>query len=278
MIPTLLLAALAAAAGCRDLPEMLRIDAGPFWVGSDAGERALADRLSSPAVREARWFDAELPRQRATLPTFCIDRLLVTQARYARFVAATGHRPAGISRPQYVEQGFLVHDYEREVAPYLWQGGQPPARLADHPVVLVSARDAEAYCRWRDPMLRLPSEAEWEKAARGADGRIFPWGDAWDPARLNSAARGPGSTTPVTRYPAGASPYGLLDAVGNVFQWTGTPLPDGRRLLKGCAWDDEAGLCRPAFRHGRPPGSRHILIGFRCARSAGDAAAPGPVR
>ncbi len=81
MIPTLLLAALAAAAGCRDLPEMLRIDAGPFWAGSDAGERALADRLSSPAVREARWFDAELPRQRATLPTFCIDRLLVTQAR-----------------------------------------------------------------------------------------------------------------------------------------------------------------------------------------------------
>jgi formylglycine-generating enzyme required for sulfatase activity len=277
-MPALLLAALAAAPGCRNDPEMLRIEGGPFWMGSHAGERVLAMRLSSPRVREAGWFAAEVPRRQIVLPAFCIDRLLVTRARYARFVAAAGHRPPGISRKQYVEQGFLVHDYDGEVTPYLWREAEPPASLADHPVVLVDVRDAEAYCRWRDPALRLPSEAEWEKAARGPDGRILPWGNAWDPTRLNSAERGPGGTTPVTPYPAGASPYGLLDAVGNVFQWTATSLPDGRRLLKGCAWDDEAGLCRPAFRHGRPAWSRHILIGFRCAGSADDPPARGPTR
>ena len=206
MIPALLLAALTAAPGCRNEPEMLGIDGGSFWMGSHAGERVLAMRLSSPAVREAGWFGAELTRRQVTLPAFCIDRLLVTQTRYARFVAATGHRAPGLSREQYVRQGFLVHDCDREVTPYLWRDGELPAGLPDHPVVLVDARDAEAYCRWRDPAPRLPSEAEWEKAARGPDGRIFPWGYAWDPTRLNSAERGPGGTTPVTRYPAGASP------------------------------------------------------------------------
>jgi formylglycine-generating enzyme required for sulfatase activity len=278
VITVLFFGALAAASGCPDPQDMLLIRGGPFSMGSHAGERILAMRLSSPAVREAGWFRAELPRRHVVLPAFCIDRLLVSQARYARFVAATGHRAPGLSREQYIRQGFLVHDYDGEVRAYLWHGREPPARRADHPVVLVDAHDAEAYCRWRDPALRLPSEAEWEKAARGADGRIFPWGNAWDPARLNSAQRGPARTTPVADYPAGASPYGVLDAVGNVFQWTATSLPDGRRVLKGCAWDDEAGLCRPAFRHGRPPASRHILIGFRCAAPAEDRPAPEPSR
>jgi len=159
----------------------------------------------------------------------------------------------------------LVHPYDAEVTLYLWVNGAPPERLARHPVVLVNAADAEAYCRWRNPALRLPTEAEWEKAARGDDGRMFPWGNRWDPSQLNSATRGPGGTTPVDRFPSGASPYGVWDAAGNVFQWTASALADGRRLLKGCAWDDEPGLCRPAFRHGRPAESRHILIGFRCA-------------
>lgn len=247
---------------------MTSVAAGQFWMGSDAAERRLAYRLSSQAVREAGWFEAELSRQRQALGAFCIDRFLITQAQYATFVARTGHRLPGIQKEEYLRQGFLVHDYDREVAPYLWREGTPPAPLADHPVVLVSAADAEAYCRWRHPAFRLPTEAEWEKAARGDHGWIFPWGNRWDPERLNSATRGPGGTTPVTRYPAGASPHGLFDAVGNVFQWTAATFADGRRVVKGCAWDDEAGLCRPAFRHGRPPESRHILIGFRCAAPA----------
>src|SRR5262249_45069528 len=168
----------------------------------------------------------------------------------------------GISRADYARQGFLVHDYS-EWIPYRWIRGTPPHDKLDHPVGLVSAPDAEAYCRWRDPAGRLPSEAEGEKAARGTEGRVCPWGDSWDPDRRNSAARGPRGTTPVERYAAGASPFGLLDAVGNVFQWTRTRWPDARLVVKGCAWDDDAGLCRPAFRHGRPRTSRHILIGFR---------------
>ncbi len=245
---------------------MVAIDDGSFWMGSDARERAMASDLSSPAVRQAGWFDAELPRQRVTVSAFCIDRFLVTQAEYGAFVAQTSHPPPGISRDEYLGQGYLVHGYS-EVTPYLWRGGRPPEGRGDHPVVLVSAGDADAYCRWRQPALRLPSEAEWERASRGDQGWPFPWGDRWDPERLNSAARRFGGTTPVRRYPAGVSPHGLWDAVGNVFQWTASTF-DGRRVLKGCAWDDEPGLCRPAFRHGRPAASRHILIGFRCAGPA----------
>ena len=250
---------------CTDPEQMVRVGPGPFWMGSDKGERRLAYALSSESVREARWFEAERPRHRAALPAFCIDRFLVTQAQYAVFVAATAHRPPGISKAEYQRQGFLVHDYDREVTRYLWRNRTPPVGLEDHPVVLVSAEDAAAYCRWRHSGGRLPTEAEWEKAARGDDGRSFPWGNHWDPERLSSAARGPGGTTPVNQYPKGISPHGVFDPVGNVFQWTSSALPDGRRILKGCAWDDEPGLCRPAFRHGRPPESRHILIGFRCA-------------
>jgi formylglycine-generating enzyme required for sulfatase activity len=244
---------------------MLVVPAGRFVLGSDADERAAAYAMSSEATRAARWFDAELPRQEATLPAFCIDRTLVSQRDYAAFVAATGHRVPGISKREYQDQGFLVHDYDRGVRPYLWRGGRPPHGREDHPVVLVDAADAEAYCRWRGPGLGLPTEPQWEKAARGGDGRRFPWGEAWDAARVNSAQAGPGGTTPVTRHADGASPYGMLDAVGNVFQWTSSRLPDGRRVVKGCGWDDEGSLCRPAFRHGRPASSRHILIGFRCA-------------
>ncbi len=252
------------AGKCQNPAAHVFVPAGPFSMGSDKRERGLAWSLSSPETVAANWFSAELPRHRTELEAFCIDRRLVTQRRYAEFASRTGHRTPGISHAEYFRQGFLVHDYDSEVVPYLWRGRRPPAGRGDHPVVLVSAAAAEAYCHWRDPAGRLPGEAEWEKAARGPDGRIFPWGDTWDPSRLNSAAQGPRMTTPVGQYLEGASPYGMLDAVGNVFQWTSSQLRDGQRVLKGCAWDDDAGLCRPAFRHGRPAESRHILIGFRC--------------
>lgn len=266
--PFLLTAWLLSEPACVDPEGMVLVAAGAFRMGSDAAERRLAYALSSQAVKEARWFEGELPRRRQMLPAFCLDRFLTTEAQYATFVVRTRHRAPGIGKDEYLRQGFLVHDYDREVTRYLWRDRSPPAGLADHPVVLVSAGDAAAYCQWRHPAFRLPTEAEWEKAARGDRGSLFPWGDRWEPGRLNSAARGPGGTTPVTRYPGGASPYGMFDAVGNVFQWTASELADGRRVLKGCAWDDEGGLCRPAFRHGRPPESRHILIGFRCAGPA----------
>lgn len=258
-------AAFASDLRCPDPSRMVLIAAGPFWMGSDERERDLARSLSGEAVRAARWFDAELARREVTLPAYCLDRSLVSQSDYATFVRATGRTPPGITRAEYETQGFFVHDYDRTWTRFLWRDNRPPAGWEDHPAVLVSALDAEAYCRWR--RLRLPSEAEWEKGARGTDARPFPWGERWDADRLNSAERGPGHTTPVTRYESGISPFGLFDPAGNVFQWTATAAgARGRRVVKGCAWDDEAGLCRPAFRHTRPATSRHILIGFRCAR------------
>ncbi|MGH9671351.1 MAG: formylglycine-generating enzyme family protein [Terriglobales bacterium] len=253
----------ASAADCRDPTRHVPVPAGEFWMGSDAAERQFAESLSSRATIAAGWIRAELPRRLETTLASCIDRTPVTQASYADFVGRRPGRPPGITRAEYLRQGFLVHDYET-ILPYRWRGRRPPPGKEDHPVVLVSAPEAEAYCRWRLPAGRLPTEVEWEKTMRGTDGPALPWGGSWDPFRLNSAAAGPGGTTPVGRYPAGASPYGALDAVGSVFQWTSTTLSDGRRVLKGCAWDDEAGLCRPAFRHGRPPTSRHVLTGFRC--------------
>jgi len=134
--------------------------------------------------------------------------------------------------------------------------------------VLVSHADAEAFAAWLSAQTgrrwRLPSALEWEKAARGAQGRRFPWGAAWDPQKLNSHDAGPFDTLPVGSFPAGVSPYGLLDAAGQVFEWTATRAGTQRFLVKGGSWDDSGcGVCRPAAGHGRPLGLKHILIGFR---------------
>ncbi len=95
-------------------------------------------------------------------------------------------------------------------------------------------------------------------------GKRFPWGDGFDPARLNSYDSGPFDTLPVGRFPGGASAFGLLNAAGQVFEWTMSPGNPGRFLVKGGSWDDKGcGVCRPAARHARPQAIKHILIGFR---------------
>lgn len=250
-----------------EAPEMAVVPAGPALLGSDAAERAFGYAIGGEVARRFRWYDRELPRREVMLPAYRIDFAPVTQADYGAFLRATGHRVPFIGETEYSEQGFLVHPYE-EVPPYLWYTDRPPEEKAGHPVVLVSQPDGEAYCRWRGSAraqrCRLPTEQEWEKAARGSDGRYFPWGNGWDPARLNSAANGPAGTTPVRAYPEGRSPYGLFDMAGNVFEWTATPGRPGRFILKGGSWDDEGGICRAAARHDRPAASRHILFGFRC--------------
>lgn len=124
LLTILLQVSLLAASACP--PRMLEVPAGRFIMGSDAAERAAAYAASSAATREARWFDAEAPRREVSLLAFCIDRTLVTQRDYATFVAATGHRVSGISEQDYRAQGFLVHDYDRDVRPYLWRAGRPP--------------------------------------------------------------------------------------------------------------------------------------------------------
>jgi toxoflavin biosynthesis protein ToxD len=259
-------------AAAADLTPMVRIPAGPFLMGSTPAEREYGYHLDetlhgSPTARQHRWFALETRRE-VTLPAYHIDRTPVTNAAYHRFVAHTGHRVPGVTEAEW--QGYgLVHDYAT-VRNFLWPNAQPPPGRAAHPVVLVSPRDAVAYCAWRGQQegraLRLPTEAEWEKAARGTDGRYFPWGNTFDPTRLNSYDQGPYDTVPAGQYPQGQSPYGVLDMAGQVFEWTATRLQatPPLSLVKGGSWDDLPGVTRAAARHGRPADLKHILIGFRC--------------
>ena len=262
------------AASCHVVqaaPElMVAVPAGEFWMGSTPEEREYGYHLDeslhgSTVARRQKWFEVET-RRRLEVPAYRIDRNLVTNADYARFVAATGYRAPFVDEETW--RGYrLVHGYAR-VLKFLWPGRRPPEGREQHPVVLVGHVDAAAYCTWRGA--RLPSEAEWEKAARGTDGRYFPWGNAFDAGLLNSEDGGPFDTVPVGKYPNGQSPYGVLDMAGQVFEWTSTlfRIEPPRYVVKGGSWDDFPGVTRAAARHGRPPQLKHILVGFRCAESS----------
>lgn len=169
-------------------PEMIRIPAGEFLMGSEP-------------VNDPHTHPRERPQHTLYLSEYHLAKTPVTNAEYAAFVGATGH-------PQ----------------PDPWRDGSPPAGKENHPVVHVSWYNAVAYCQWLSHVTGksycLPSEAEWEKAARGTDGRVYPWGVQWDKARCNSKESELGDTSPVGAYPQGASPFGLLDMAGNVFEWT----------------------------------------------------------
>ena len=263
--------ACAAAGPDVPLPELVAVPAGPFIAGSDRDERELAYRSDEAAyghgrTREWEWYENEPARGRRETGAYWITRTPITNAQYAAFVAATGHRPPDVDPATWA--GYrLNHPYERTRRP-AGRDGRPPPGREDHPVVLVSHADAGAFAAWSTEVTgrvwRLPLEAEWEKAVRGSDGRVFPWGNGWDPDRANSHDRGPFDTLPVGSFPAGAGPFGLLDGAGQVFEWTATPAGPSRYLVKGGSWDDSGcGICRPAARHGRPAGIKHILIGVR---------------
>ena len=267
----LLCLAVTQAAAAFEPPETVAVPAGGFIAGSDRAEREAAYRLDEAAyghsvTRKQLWYENEGDRREVALPAFSITRGPITNRLYAAFVAATGYPAPDVDRATWAGYG-LVHPYER-TRRHAWRQGRPPEGREDHPVVLVSHNDAEAFAAWLSAETgrrwRLPSDLEWEKAARGTDGRTFPWGDAWDASRLNSHDAGPFDTVPAGSFPAGASPFGLLDAAGQVFEWTASPAGPGRWLVKGGSWDDRGcGVCRPAAGHGRPGSLRHILIGFR---------------
>ena len=193
----------------------------------------------------------ERPRRRAQTAGFTIDRTEVTRKDYERCVAAKACAPA----TRYSDQSD----------PNLPQSG-------------VSWDDAVRYCHFAGK--RLPTELEWEKAARGTDGRVFPWGDKPDCSRANYGAWAdegpcggvhPGRPEPVGRYPGGASPYGALDMAGNVWEWVDARYPGdaSRRVLKGGSCCSTFLLPRAANRVGYAPSYRDADIGFRCASNPG---------
>jgi toxoflavin biosynthesis protein ToxD len=252
---------------------MVRIPAGNYILGSTPEERAAAydDYLQSAgtdAARDNKWFDSEDDRRIAELPAFQIDLMPVTQAQYAEMVIAGKAKPPMIDEATWKAQGF-AQDFATEVARFVWKDGRPPHGREDHPVVLVTQAEAAGYCAWRGAQRgeqrRLPTAAEYEKASRGEGGLTYPWGNAFDATKLNSAVAGPKDTTPAGQFNDGASPFGVLELAGNVFQWTSTPAQGDRVVVKGSAWEDFAGVGRGASRHTRPKTARHVIVGFRCA-------------
>lgn len=256
------------------VPTTVAIPAGDFIAGSDRTEREIAYRLDEQAyghsrTRTRKWYERERNATVKQTQAYEITLTPVTNRQYAEFVYATDYRVPDMDKATWDSYG-LVHPYKR-VLRHIWNGGKPPVGREDHPVVLVSKDDALAYANWLSTITgdtwRLPSELEWEKAARGTDGRWFPWGNEFNPELLNSHDKGEFDTTPVGSFPEGSSPFGILDAAGQVFEWTASDGNPGRSVVKGGSWDDKGcGVCRPAARHARPNHLKHILIGFRLIR------------
>jgi formylglycine-generating enzyme required for sulfatase activity len=226
---------------------MVEIPAGPFWMGRD-GMEALED---------------ERPRHQVTLDSYWMDAHEVTTAQYAKFLATTNR-----------------------AAPWLWELVEL-VRHGDRPVIGVDWFDAAGYCEWVGK--RLPTEAEWEKAARGTDERLYPWGNAKPTAALANFALGARFSydqvlMPVGTYKQAASPYGLTEMAGNVWEWVqdwyagnfyeNAPPHDPKgpeqgqfKVLRGGSWSD---LPKYLLTYGRfklPPGTRNSYTGFRCAKS-----------
>ncbi len=266
---------------------MIRVPAGPYRLGSTQAEREQAYEdfkatSGRDSARRNHWFDKELEARQATLDAYAIDRWPVTQGAYREYLRSEGLEGPHITEAQWRAQGF-IQDYQREVQRFNWTGQEYPKGREDHPVVLVTAAEAAAYCHWRGRLVGetrvLPSAEQFEKAARGPSGAAYPWGESYDPELLNSADHGPRDTVPVGSYPRGASAAHVEGMAGNVFQWTSTGWPlaaggspkaktganAGRVTVKGSAWDDHGGVGRAASAHGRPAGVRHAIVGFRCA-------------
>ncbi|MGO1120044.1 formylglycine-generating enzyme family protein [Rhodovibrionaceae bacterium A322] len=255
-------------------PETLVVPAGSFIVGSDRAEREAAYQLDEAAyghsvTLQQRWYEGEGPRRQESLPAFHIMKEPVTNEDYAAFLVDSGHRLPDV-QPAVWESYGLIHPYSR-TRRHAWTDGSYPEGRRHHPVVLVSHADARAYARWLSQKTgktwRLPTRLEWEKAVRGSEGQRWPWGKDWQADRLNSHDLGPFDTLPVGSFPAGASPFGLLDGSGQVYEWTASPRGTDHHWVKGGSWDDKGcGVCRPAAGHSRPNHLKHILIGFRLVR------------
>lgn len=242
--------------------EMVLIPAGPFRMGARPDDVA---KLARAYGYHVSWFSGEVPEREVVLPAFWIQKYPVTNRQYAAFCAATGYAP------------------RRH-----WRGATPPEAILDHPVTFVDLADADAYARWAG--MRLPMEAEWEKAARGTDGRRFPWGNRfdrsacqWNQPPVGAAPGGPHvaaaratpeaaeegpRTSRVDAHPRGASPYGVMDLVGNVAEWCADGPGPGSAYIKGGCWlTTEVVNLRPSARNMSGFANNALpYYGFRCVK------------
>jgi formylglycine-generating enzyme required for sulfatase activity len=222
---------------------MLLITEGEFTMGTDQSE-ALGPNIPR-SNNDAR------PRHLVDLPAFFMDKTEVTNAQYKEYCDATKYP-----------------------APPKWKGGSFPAGEDDFPVTHVTVYEAAAFAVWAGK--RLPTEAEWEKAARGTDAREFPWGSGWENSRVvTNRSR----ADRVGTHPSGASPYGVLDMSGNVYEWTASwydAYPDApirfpefgeqMKVIRGGGFDGYESIYRTFYRSVAFPGSRSEWIGFRCVK------------
>ena len=255
----------------KDGMVMLYVPAGPFLMGS--------------ADSDSEAYEREKPQRLVYLDGYWIDQTPITNRMFTKFVTETGYQT------QAEKEGYGCKA-EDKWGGYGWHWQHPNGPKSnlsakwDHPVVWVTWHDAQAYCQWAER--RLPTEAEWEKAARGTDGRIYPWGNAKPNDKLLNFNDHIGDTTPVGGFnPAGASPYGALDMAGNVWEFTAdyfdadyyknAPLrnPQGPvtcerqiRASRGGAWDDSIvqGV-RAGDRAWIDVTKRTDISGFRCVVS-----------
>jgi iron(II)-dependent oxidoreductase len=245
------------AESVQEIPGMVYVPAGEFTMGSS--DKHIEMYLHMFIYRHPSRFANEWPQHTVYLDAFYIDKYEVTNAQYGEFMAATGHPP-----PPYWNNELY---------------NQP-----EQPVMSVTWEDAKSYADWVGK--RLPTEAEWEKAARGTDRRFWPWGSTWDAAKLNGndvgTVDGYVYTSPVGSFPQGMSPYGVHDMAGNVWEWCAdwydedyysyspTKNPKGpasgdNHVLRGGDWSMNNEFTRCASRVGLSPGS--MPTGFRCAKS-----------
>lgn len=267
------------------------ITPGPFLMGShkqkDLQMKEFPQREVDPQVK--LWVDHygkrkpdEFPQHEVDLPGYWLGRYPVTVAQFREFVRQSGYKADRVVKSS--KNSWLPFMLERLIARLAGPRENWSRDPDNHPVCYVSWYDAQAYCQWLSAQtglpVALPTEAEWEKAARGPEGRIFPWGNEWDAARCNIQESKSGKSTPVGQYsPQGDSVYGCADMVGNAWEWCHSkyrPYPykahDGRemvdesgdqRVMRGGAWFFDTSDPRAACRGWGNPNVRAELCGFR---------------